>query len=293
VLDCPAGFSLLIEGVLGAADAVLVPTIPTVLSLRMVARLIKWADRAGATADIAAFFSMVDRRKALHRLACESAAQSGIFLAEQIPYASIVEQMTVRRMPLALFAPRETATAAFAAIHGELEACLQQRAEAATVQPRDRWARSLRAIEALVARLETGDVAEQAAPRRMASAWTHGGSHDDVHFIHCFDTDRRDLLRGGYLLELRESEGRWLIVAGPADEHGALRRAEAQIDGAWASQILSAEMSPLDALECRLGSQFGPPLQALRATVGGRRLLRTASRTAEAVPAPVLRRLAL
>ena len=29
VLDCPAGFSLLIEGVLSAADVVLVPTIPT------------------------------------------------------------------------------------------------------------------------------------------------------------------------------------------------------------------------------------------------------------------------
>jgi chromosome partitioning protein len=28
-LDCPAGFSLLIEGVLAAVDVVLVPTIPT------------------------------------------------------------------------------------------------------------------------------------------------------------------------------------------------------------------------------------------------------------------------
>ncbi len=39
-LDCPAGFSLLTEGVFAAADVVLVPTIPTVLSLRMVARII-------------------------------------------------------------------------------------------------------------------------------------------------------------------------------------------------------------------------------------------------------------
>src|SRR5215471_15733417 len=33
-LDCPAGFSLLTVGIFGAVDAVLVPTIPTVLSLR-------------------------------------------------------------------------------------------------------------------------------------------------------------------------------------------------------------------------------------------------------------------
>ncbi len=36
-LDCPAGFSLLTEGIIASADVVLVPTIPTVLSLRTVA----------------------------------------------------------------------------------------------------------------------------------------------------------------------------------------------------------------------------------------------------------------
>ncbi len=39
-LDCPAGFSLLTQNVLGAADVVLVPTIPTVLSLRTLVRLV-------------------------------------------------------------------------------------------------------------------------------------------------------------------------------------------------------------------------------------------------------------
>jgi cellulose biosynthesis protein BcsQ len=39
LLDCPPGMSLLTEGVFAAADLVLVPTIPTVLSLRTLAQL--------------------------------------------------------------------------------------------------------------------------------------------------------------------------------------------------------------------------------------------------------------
>src|SRR5687768_5272775 len=68
-LDCPAGFSLLTEGIFAAADTVLVPAIPTILSLRMVARLVKRADRADSPSDLATVFSMVDRRKTLHRQA--------------------------------------------------------------------------------------------------------------------------------------------------------------------------------------------------------------------------------
>ena len=81
-LDCPPGFSLLTEGIFAAADAVLVPTIPTVLSLRTVARLIKRADRAESSVELDVFFNMVDRRKTLHRRACEWSRQHPeLFLA--------------------------------------------------------------------------------------------------------------------------------------------------------------------------------------------------------------------
>jgi len=43
LLDCPAGFSRLMEATLATADAVLAPTIPTVLSLRTLARVLKQA----------------------------------------------------------------------------------------------------------------------------------------------------------------------------------------------------------------------------------------------------------
>src|SRR4029077_9469742 len=154
-LDCPAGFSLLTEGVFASADAVLVPTIPTVLSLRMVARIITRADGCDSPADLAAFFSMVDRRKALHRRACDwSAGHPEVLLTGQIPYASIVEQMTVRRMPLPAFAVRDSATSAFARIWTEIQARLQKRGEGSP-RPRDRRAHLLRAIESLIVRLES------------------------------------------------------------------------------------------------------------------------------------------
>src|SRR5262245_22132406 len=121
-LDCSAGFSLLTEGIFAAADAIVVPTIPTVLSLRTLAQLIKWADRSETQCKVAAFFSMVDRRKTLHQHAAEwSAANPQIFMSAQIPYASVVEQMTIRRMPLTVFAPREPATRAFAEVWTEIE----------------------------------------------------------------------------------------------------------------------------------------------------------------------------
>ena len=138
LLDCPAGFSLLTEGIFHSADAVLVPTIPTMLSLRMVARLVKWAERSESPTVLAAFFSMVDGRKSLHRRASEwSADLPELFLTAQVPYASIVEQMTIRRMPLAAFAPKDAATSAFACVWDELQLRLTARAD--SNQPAGRW----------------------------------------------------------------------------------------------------------------------------------------------------------
>ncbi len=161
-LDCPAGFSLLTSGILRAADALLVPTIPTVLSLRTVAQLIELADRADSPAALAPFFSMVDRRKSLHRSICEWSAEYGAegFLPAHIPYASVVEQMATRRMPLGVFAARDSATTAFVEVWGDLQARLQQRD--GSLRREDRRA-LLPAIESLIARLERGDGLEPQA----------------------------------------------------------------------------------------------------------------------------------
>src|SRR5262245_44895590 len=71
LLDCPAGISILSENVFAAADLILVPIIPTVLSLRTLARLVEHIGRRGKETKISAFLSLIDRRKALHRRICE------------------------------------------------------------------------------------------------------------------------------------------------------------------------------------------------------------------------------
>ena len=289
-LDCPAGFSLLTEGILAAADAVLVPTIPTVLSVRTLVQLIKWADRTESPSELAAFFSMVDRRKAQHRRACEwSAPGAGMFLATQVPYASIVEQMAIRRMPLAMFAGRDPATVAFEGIWTELQTRLQRRDEAMP-RPRDRWALELRAIESLMARLEPAadavptvqqSDAQQVFERPMPAV-------EEVHFVHSFDTEGRDLQRCGYVLELHERAGSFTVVAARSslagDRNSLSECTEVQVDRSWATQILSGAKSPLAVLERRLRPPQSWLLQDVRATVGGaglRRLNSSVAATAE------------
>ena len=272
ILDCPAGFSLLTEGVFAAADTIVVPTIPTVLSVRMVATLIEWAVRADSPSELVAFLSMVDRRKTLHRRICEwSSGQSEFFLATQVPYASVVEQMAVRRMPLATFAPGDAATETFAGLWREIQTRLRMRTEK-SLRPDDSRKSVLRAIESLIVRLESEDVepAVTAQPQPIAfdindSRWAR--EPEGVHFIHSFDTDRRDLRRCGYVLEMRERTGTLLLVAEASGHDGSrdtTKRAEAQIDASWATGILAGTMSPLEALERRLaqrppaGTRAGP-----------------------------------
>src|ERR1700742_1861983 len=65
-LDCPPSVSLVSENVLHAADVIVVPLIPTTLSVRTLEQLTGFVDEfKGRRPEILAFFSMVDRRKKL------------------------------------------------------------------------------------------------------------------------------------------------------------------------------------------------------------------------------------
>ena len=111
VLDCPPGISLLSENVLRAADLLLIPLIPTTLSVRTLDQLTEFvADMDRRRPAILAFFSMVDRRKRLHReIAEELPGKRDDVAVTAIPTLSAVERMSVQRAPVTAAAPRSQA----------------------------------------------------------------------------------------------------------------------------------------------------------------------------------------
>jgi len=124
-LDCPPSISLLSESVLHAADVLLVPLIPTTLSVRTLDQLTEFiAGFDGDRPDILAFFSMIDRRKSLHKeIAAALPGQRSDVAATAIPALSLIEQMSVRRAPVTAFAPRSTAARSYAALWAEARTC--------------------------------------------------------------------------------------------------------------------------------------------------------------------------
>jgi chromosome partitioning protein len=120
-LDCPPSISLLSESVLHAADMLLVPMIPTTLSVRTLDQLTEFiAGFDGHQPGVLAFFSMIDGRKRLHREISEQLpAERPEFAATTIPALSIVERMSVERAPVAAFAPRSIAARRYAALWAE------------------------------------------------------------------------------------------------------------------------------------------------------------------------------
>ncbi|MET0290740.1 MAG: ParA family protein [Steroidobacteraceae bacterium] len=127
-LDCPPGATLLTENVLRAADGVIVPVLPTPLSLRMLRQLQEFIGEHGWTdLRLLPFFSMVDRRKSLHiELIEQLRAEHPLLLTTEVPYASDIERMTMRRAPLCSYAPRSPAGQVYSALWAEIEARLSR-----------------------------------------------------------------------------------------------------------------------------------------------------------------------
>jgi chromosome partitioning protein len=117
ILDCPPGLTETSEQIMRAADLILVPVIPSPLSRRGLDDVVQHLDRNHKDhGPVLPVFSMVDRRRALHKAALEAEPKW-----PTIPMASAVEQMAVRRAPIGAFAPRSTAGDAFSLLWQGIE----------------------------------------------------------------------------------------------------------------------------------------------------------------------------
>jgi cellulose biosynthesis protein BcsQ len=127
LLDCPPGMSLVSENVMHAANALVVPLLPSPLSVRMLDQLFEFVTHKGwVDLKVLPFFSMVDRRKALHVETVASLRERyPTILATEVPYGSQFERLATRRAPIESYAPASAAADVYRQLWREVDSCLQ------------------------------------------------------------------------------------------------------------------------------------------------------------------------
>jgi len=123
ILDCPPGISLVSENVFRAADALVVPLIPTYLSTRVYEKLQEYLERKRELfhPQLMPFFSMIDRRRRLHREVVEEfSRRHPELLHSSVGYSSGIEQMGKYRAPVQAYAAASTDAQAFECLWREI-----------------------------------------------------------------------------------------------------------------------------------------------------------------------------
>jgi cellulose biosynthesis protein BcsQ len=128
ILDCPPTLSLVAENILVAADYVLVPMVPSTLSIRAYEQLQTFCAKKNYDQQkILTFFSMVEKRKKLHRDIMDGILkQHSQMLHSVIPYVSEVEKMGLVRAPVPASAPHSMATQAYQHLWHEVRDILRK-----------------------------------------------------------------------------------------------------------------------------------------------------------------------
>jgi chromosome partitioning protein len=121
-LDCPPSISLLSEAVFAATDILLSPLIPSTLSLRTLEQLKRFLNANDFNKlRLIPFFSMVDRRKKMHRDSMVDLLTAyPEMLKTTIPYASDIERMGLERLPLGAYTQKSPSLQAYAALWQEV-----------------------------------------------------------------------------------------------------------------------------------------------------------------------------
>lgn len=125
LLDAPPGLTETSEQVLRAADLILVPVIPSPLSRRALDEVVAYLDRhALRRGPILPVYSMVDRRRALHRAAIAANPDWPV-----IPMASAFEAMSATPGEVGRLAPGSAAGGALLALWSGIEKRLARQAK--------------------------------------------------------------------------------------------------------------------------------------------------------------------
>lgn len=117
ILDCPPGLTETSEQILRNADIVIVPVIPSPLSIRALEDVQMFLDTGGHKhAPLLPIYTMVDRRRTIHKQMLIKHRKWPV-----IPMSSAIERMTTLRKPLGAFAPQSPPAKAYAKIWRGIE----------------------------------------------------------------------------------------------------------------------------------------------------------------------------
>jgi chromosome partitioning protein len=123
VLDCPPGLSLLSANIVHASNLLLVPIVPSPLSLRTLDQVVDYVTSVeGADPRVLAFLSMVESRRALHREVIGLVTDRYLDVARAtVPASATIERMGQRRAPVVTWAPNTRAAQSYAALWDEVQ----------------------------------------------------------------------------------------------------------------------------------------------------------------------------
>jgi cellulose biosynthesis protein BcsQ len=121
-LDCPPNVTLLSENIITAADCVVVPVVPTTLSLLALEQLLKLTRKVGGRKKkILAFFSMVERRKLMHTSIMSKYRSYPIFMQSYVPFMAEIEKMGMYRRPVGSTPRKSVASQAYELLWQEIK----------------------------------------------------------------------------------------------------------------------------------------------------------------------------
>ena len=109
------------ENIFHAADHILVPMIPTTLSVLSLRQLFDFLESTGlGRTKLLIFFSMAEKRKKMHLETMQALTGRPGLLATVIPYSADVERMGVFRQPLGAALPGSMAAKAYESLWHEI-----------------------------------------------------------------------------------------------------------------------------------------------------------------------------
>ncbi len=125
--DCPPSLSPSIEHLLTTADLVLVPIIPSPMSIRAATQVVDFfKTKKNQPHKIVGFFNQVDGRRKIHQQTIANAnAMPLTMLKTCIPYDSAAEQMSEQQAPLMAYAKRGRAFSAYNNLWREIQKVLK------------------------------------------------------------------------------------------------------------------------------------------------------------------------